>query len=136
MADSGSSEDEGNPPTKIAKKKYGQKFHSDWMKYPAFKDWLVAATNANNGPSCKVCSKQISCSKTALQRHGSSAQHKQACSGATNQTTIHVSLRKLRGQVHTRRPQQLKQPNTISHALRLRPFLLELSVKARAPKNG
>ena len=92
MADSGSSEDEGNLPAKIAKKEYGQKFRSDWMKYPAFKDWLVAPTNANNGLSCKVCSKKISCSKTALQRHGASAQHKQACSEETNQTTIHVSI--------------------------------------------
>ena len=108
------------------------------MKYPAFKDWLVAPTNANNGPSCKVCSKKISCSKTALQRHGASAQNKQACSGAMNQTTIHVSLRK------QERTSTYKETTTVQVAaflaehnlpLRLSPFLLEL-LKARAPKNG
>ena len=63
MADSESySEDEGSPPkkTKMTRKKYKQKFRTDWMKDPAFKQRLIAPTNANDEPSCKVCLKKIS----------------------------------------------------------------------------
>ena len=125
-------------PKKITRKKYKQKFRTDWMKDPAFKQCLIAPTNTNHEPSCKVCLKKISCSKTALQRHKESAQHKQACSSSSNQTSIYTSLQK---QENTSR---YKEITTVQLAafiakhnlpLSLNPFLLDF-MKSRAPKNN
>ena len=93
MADSDHECDKTTPKKpKILKKVYKQKFRAEWMSDPAFKSWLVAPKSANNDPSCKFCTKKISCTKTALQRHRESAQHKQAFIIASKQVRIDVSL--------------------------------------------
>lgn len=139
MSDSDSEDEEiSSPKKKVKTKLYEQKFRSDWLGDPAFKAWLIAPSNGKSEPSCKVCTKNISCSKTALQRHGLSAQHKQACLRATNQTSIHASLQKQQS------ADIYKETTTVQIAaflaehnlpLSLSPSLLEL-MKARAPKNG
>ena len=42
----------------------------------------------------QVFSKNVSCSKTSLQRHSESSQHKKTCAGARNQIDLSVSVRK------------------------------------------
>ncbi len=120
------------------KKKYNQKFNSEWIQDPAFKNWLVTPTSANDEPSSRVCSKKISCSKTALQRHRESVQHKQASSSASNQVSIKVSLQKQENAASSYKETTAVQlaafiaehnlPLTIS------PSLLDL-LKTRAPQN-
>ena len=135
------SEHEGDKSTskkpKIIKKVYKQKFRSEWMSDPALKLYLVAPKNTNDDPSCKFCTKTISCSKTALQRHKESAQHKEAFASASNQVRIDCSLKK---QVNT---SSYKETTAVQLAsffvehnlpLSLSPSLLDL-LKSRAPQN-
>ena len=98
---------------------------------------LVAPKNANDEPSCRVCCKKISCSKTALQRHMESAHYKQAFPNPSNQVSIQVSLQK---QENT---SSYKETTTVQLAafiaehnlpLTISPFLLDL-LKSRAPQN-
>ena len=136
MADSDHECDKTTPKKpKILKKVYKQKFRAEWMSDPAFKPWLVAPKSANDDPSCKFCTKKISCTKTALQRHRESAQHKQAFTIASKQVRIDVSLQVNNNSYKETTAVQLASfiaehnlPLTIS------PFLLEL-LKSRAPQN-
>ena len=86
------------PPKKCLKaktsKSYTQKFREEWMRDSSFKQWLEAPKHPNTEPSCKVCSKKLTCSKTALQRHGESTHHKQAYANAPQQASIFTSLQK------------------------------------------
>ena len=136
MADSDHECDKTTPKKpKILKKVYKQKFRAEWMSDPAFKPWLVAPKSANDDPSCKFCTKKIPCTKTALQRHRESAQHKQAFTIASKQVRIDISLQVNNNSYKETTAVQLASfiaehnlPLTIS------PFLLEL-LKSRAPQN-
>ena len=138
MSDSEHEGDKSTPKKpKIIKKVYKQKFRSEWMSDPALKLWLVAPKNTNDDPSCKFCTKTISCSKTALQRHKEPAQHKEAFASASNQVRIYCSLKK---QVNT---SSYKETTAVQLAsfitehnlpLSLSPSLLDL-LKSRAPQN-
>ena len=141
-----SEDDEGEgsatPPKKRLKtrtgKSYAQKFREEWMRDSSFKQWLEAPKHPNTEPSCKVCSKELTCSKTALQRHGESAHHKQAYANASQQASIFSSLKK-------QDSENVYKETTIAQvaafiaehnlALRLAPFLLDL-IKSRCPKSN
>ena len=132
-------EAEGSAPKKpkFFKKKYKQKFRSEWIQDPAFKNWLVAPTKANDEPSCRVCSKKVSCSKTALQRHRESVQHKQASSSASNQVSIKVSLQKQENTSSYKETTAVQLAAFIAEhnlPLTISPSLLDL-LKSRAPQN-
>ena len=95
MDESSSEDEDRGPPRKLLKpqsKKYKQNFCQEWMKDPSFQQWLLPPKHHESEPSCKVCSKKLTCSKTALQRHGESIHHKQAYANASRQVSIHTSL--------------------------------------------
>jgi hypothetical protein len=122
---------------KIIRKRYKQKFRAEWLKDLDFKHWLVAPMNANDDPSCKVCQKKISCSKTALQRHRESAQHKQASSSASNQVNIQASLQKQKNTSSYKETTTVQLAAFIAEhnlSLTISAPLLEL-LKSRAPQN-
>ena len=135
-----SSEDEGLPRKvlKLKKKSYMQKFRSQWMNEPAFKQWLLAPKHPDNEPSCKSCSKQLTCSKTALLRHAESTHHKQAYANTSSQVSIHSSLEK-QDSVNVYKETTTAQVAAFiaehNVSLRLAPFLLDL-IKARCPKSS
>ena len=62
------------------KKQYKQKFCHGWLSNPNFKDWIQEKTGRKGSsvPYCSVCKVKLSCSKTALSRHGEGKGHKEA----------------------------------------------------------
>ncbi|CAB4034933.1 zinc finger MYM-type 1-like [Paramuricea clavata] len=141
MDESSSEDEDRGPPRKLLKpksKKYKQNFRQEWMKDPSFQQWLLPLKHHESEPSCKVCSKKLTCSKTALQRHGESIHHKQAYANASRQVSIHTSLQNqdsanVYKEITTAQVAAFIAAHNLP--LRLAPFLLDL-IKARCPKNS
>ncbi len=141
MDESSSEDEDRGPPRKLLKpksKKYKQNFCQEWMKDPSFQQWLLPPKHHESEPSCKVCSKKLACSKTALQRHGESIHHKQAYANASRQVSIHTSLQNqdsanVYKEITTAQVAAFIAEHNLP--LRLAPFLLDL-IKARCPKNS
>ena len=91
-----SSDDEClTPPKKkvaLPKKTYIQKFPTEWLSDSAFKAWLVAPRPGSSDASCKFCQKTVSCSKTSLQRHSETSQHKKAALSSATQRSLSACI--------------------------------------------
>lgn len=59
------------------KKKYLQKFRTEWLKQDIFKDWLCFIENKKDGkkPKCKFCCIILSNKKSDLLKHANSKKH-------------------------------------------------------------
>ena len=138
----GSSDDEclTLPKKKVAlpKKTYIQKFRTEWLSDSAFKAWLVAPRPGRSDASCKFCQKTVSCSKTSLQRHSETSQHKKAALSSATQRSLTACIQ---NQVERNTYQETTAVQSASFIsennlpVTLSEPLLNL-IKARAPKDS
>lgn len=70
-----SDEDVTQSPQKKRKTVYTQKFRPEWLSVKEFKDWLLPPSRDSKHPKCAVCSKSVSCHRSALVKHMSSETH-------------------------------------------------------------
>ena len=71
-----------------------QGFVDSWLSGPQFKSWLTKkiGTGKKAQPFCKTCSKFVTCSKTGLKRHQTSAYHKRCHDSSIGSTSTIPSL--------------------------------------------
>ena len=71
-----------------------QGFVDSWLSEPQFKSWLTQkiGTGKKAQPFCKTCSNFVTCSKTGLKRHQTSAYHKRCHDSSIGSTSTIPSL--------------------------------------------
>lgn len=83
------------PVQKKKKLNYKQKIRNEWLQIKAFQGWLKPPTPGNSKPMCTQCACNLTCSKTAIERHSKSAAHIRLQKSSQQQCSISDSFQKL-----------------------------------------